>query len=628
MIGSQELSSNLKATQDTLAPIHRDMDRDFKFYALDQWPEDIKERLTKLRKPALVFDMIRAAIHTVTGAEMTNRYQSKFQGFQQDTDEIDSLAAELFNYLYSWSRSKAQTEHEESLAFSDCVVCGYGATDTYVEHDRYVDGLIITKRLPPWNIGWDGTSIEPNMADTTFRFYHKTLSFKTFEAIYGKEGMEAKDSAISNISPGGISKGLRVPGRQYEAGGESTNINFLFGVDEKAGLVRVIEYQYYVQVLKHRVTSIDPQSGQRLVELVVPKDFDAHMKAIERGISEYNQHKQDSDPEAPRPEVRRGIIDKEYFRLSSVGSQIIGDKDGIEPIPYKDFTIKIMTGEEDWSHYQESGDGYKSYYGLVRPARDPQQWRNRFMSMSIHLFGTNPKGTLLYERDLFDDPEEAMDRWSMADGSIEVGEGKLSGTKRDKFMQLQSGNAALRDSEALMGLASSALGDAMGVNAQYAGGQAQDLRRTAYSSIADVAARNLDSLSAYFDSLKRYRKGDAELKIAMYREDFSRETLLRIAGKKFAEVIDLVADLDIQDYDVVVSEKPATERPSADVSTALIQNLPSLAQAGMPIPPSVLPYLIPEMPQVEMVEWQKMWAAAMGLMGQEPAAEKEPAASS
>ena len=340
-IDSSELKSNYKAAEDHLSPIHREMTDDFKFYALKQWPEEVKKQLSEKKKPALVFDMIRASIHTVTGAEMTDRYMSKFEGFNLDLEENDRLAAELFNKLYSWARSKGETEHEESLAFADCVVCGYGATDTSIEYHRYSDGQIMTKRIPVWNVGWDPSSIEPNMQDARWMFFHKTINEKTFLARFGKRGEEVLAQVKHETNVSGASRGRRIRGRQYDEGG-ATTLNLVRAYDPRTRTLRIFDYQYYEEVKKNRVTTINPETGDRLTEWVLPgKPFNLYMAEAKAVIAEKNGTRPEGTPEFQEPEVREGLFDREFFRVATLGPEPLEDEEaGVWEVAESPYRIK------------------------------------------------------------------------------------------------------------------------------------------------------------------------------------------------------------------------------------------------------------------------------------------------
>ena len=98
------------------------------------------------------------------------------------------------------------------------------------------------------------------------------------------------------------------------------------------------------------------------------------------------------EPRGEIPEAGEMIYVKQmkrcYYRAFFSGSTIV--KGPEENAWKRGFTLQAITGRKDHNR--------RTWYGLVRPMKDPQRWGNKFLSQAIHRYNSSIKGGIVYEK--------------------------------------------------------------------------------------------------------------------------------------------------------------------------------------------------------------------------------------
>jgi len=256
-----------------------------------------------------------------------------------------------------------------------------------------------------------------------------------------------------------------------------------------------------------------------------------------------------------------------------------------------------MTSFEDWS---ETNQRY--FFGLMRPMRDPQKYANKFLSQAVHLFTANPKGALLFEKDMFENPTGAAKEWNRTTGWLPVEVGKLAHNGKDKFRHLTSA-VNMRGIESLLGYAIQAVASSVGISESVFVGSMQDIRRTSGEAIDSVVAQGMKTQANPFDSLRLYRKRMGRLLLDFMQNQLDPEILIRIvqghSGDPEAEAeaqvfLEALANGALTtEYDVVVEEVPSSPNEKAEVFEMMANNqfFTGLINGGVPIPPSMAEFM-------------------------------------
>jgi hypothetical protein len=110
-------------------------------------------------------------------------------------------------------------------------------------------------------------------------------------------------------------------------------------------------------------------------------------------------------------------------------------------------------------------------------------------------------------------------------------------------------------------------------------------------------------LAPVFDSLKRYRKLQGRVLLYFIREYISDGRLIRISGPGYESYVPLTKQPDFLEYDVIVDQSPMAPDVKTSTWEALMQIVPPMIKAGMPLPPDLLTYA--PLPTPLIMKWQK-----------------------
>ena len=570
--------------------------RDFQFYALDQWTEEDKKRLETQRRAALTFDRTRPIIDSVAGSEITNRYMPKFLPRETELESGDPIVSESLSELFRWVRGIANTEHHESQAFRSCVICGIGVTETTMNYDISPDGAIYVRRVPIWEMGWDPSSMDQNMADARYIIRDRWVPEEEVASLFGvgsvKKVIEAAKQNRGTTSGGGFfgriwtreiddsrNAYIEKKGRRY--------------YDKRHASIRLWEMQRKEKRYMTRIMIPPALSGTNKPEELFTKrgkETDDALQALNEQAGAWNREMETLQASNPNAPVQPAVVDwvEEYpvvtvHRSFHTGAETLKD----EELPVSNFTYQFLTCFEDWSE-----DERRYFFGLMRPMRDPQEYANKFFSQAVHVWSSNPKGALLYEEGLFEDVEVAKDQYASPTGMIPVRAGKLSNSKKDPYVQLRS-NVSLTGIHELLGHAMGSIPMSAGINESYFVGGAGDLRRTAASSIDAVQRQNLVTISQPFDALRMYKKTQALLTLQFIEKYLDPMQIIKVIGEDDAPLVEVIAAGELtKQYDVIVEESPTSQDKQMEVFSKLMETnfLPQLMQQNIAIPPSVAKY--------------------------------------
>jgi hypothetical protein len=596
MIDYQEFDNALKDVIDYLYPWEKPARRDFEFYALKQWEDDDIKKMDEEKRPALTFDRTRPIIDSVAGAEVTNRYEPKFLPREPDLEKPDVTASEVASEVYRYIRQLANTEHYESQAFRSALICGVGVTETFMNYELHPDGAIFTRRVPVFEMGWDPSSVDMNMADARYIIRDRWIPYDELASLFGVNAAKrvVELAKATSMKTSNAPRGLfgRMMTREIE---DSRNAYMdkkgRKYYDPRTRHVRLWEMQRKEKRYMTRAF-IPPElsgTGQPREEFITKGQTNQRLQELHEAAAVINSIPDRMDPMTgePLPPVEMNYV-KDYpvlklFRSFHTGQEVLKE----DELPFRDFTYQFITCFEDWSQEER-----RYFFGMMRPMRDPQQYANKFFSQAVHVWSSNPKGALLYEEDLFEDKETAMREWAKPTGMVPVPTGALSQTPKEKFKQLTS-SQGLGGVRELLAHSQEAVPMAAGINENYFVGGAQDLRRTPASSIESVQRQNLVTISQPFDSLRMYKKTQAKLILGFIQEYMDEQEIMRIVGPEDAEIIPAVANGQLIDqYDIVIEESPTSQDKQMEVFAKLNEHnfIPQLQEMGVPVPPAIAKY--------------------------------------
>jgi len=563
----ERVKGDLKKGRDFSRGWRNDASEDFGFVdGTGQWSDDERQVLRDQLRPEVTFNRVGPVVDVICGEEFANRQEVQFIPREQG----DAGVNEVYTAAAEWVRDQCDAEDEESDAFRDAVICGMGWTETRMDYDMDIEGMIVIDRVDPLEMYWDNAAKKQNLSDARWvarikKFDKRELAKQwpdKADEIQGPSDLWGEDdswgSPHNNLS-----------GDQYK--NDDGNSGF-----EDDSMVEVVEFQYYDFEDVYRI-SVPEQIRERLAALGMPVDANEIVspklhdrikaKANEFGI-EFKSVKQKR---------------RKYMRVFVAGETLLEH----EPIPCKEFTFKCITGKRDRNT--------NTWYGFVRAMKDPQRWANKWLSQVMHIINSNAKGGLMAEKDAFDNPRRAEEEWADPQSITFLKPGGLAKVQAKSPITYPSGL------DKLMEFAISSIRDVSGVNVEMLG-----MREGNQPGILEYQRKQagMRILAGMFNALRRYRKEQGRLLLSFIEEYIADGRLIRVVGDAGAQYVPLTKQEGVKTYDVVVDDAPSSPNQKDKVFSILSTLVPQLMQAGIPIPPDVIDYA--PLPDGLIQKWKEM----------------------
>ncbi|HYH17875.1 MAG TPA: hypothetical protein VD995_04595 [Azospirillum sp.] len=570
----EEAEAFFRASRDHFAKWRVKAREDYDFVAGSQWSEDDRAALAEQLRPVVTFNRIGPVIDSVTGSEVNNRQEVRYIPREMGDVQVN----ELLTGAAKWVRDECDAEDEESDAFIDAVICGMGWTETYLDMVEDPDGTILVRRADPLEMVPDPTARQANLADAK-----RVMRVRKVERQFVRDTWpETAAEITSDAAPWtGYHEAEDEPHDADEARFYRNDQRPDRGADLEHWTVA------HYQVFRAKVvwTLVDPMSGQ-LTELE-----DAQYQVFAKRAGQLG---------LPVRSVRRP---RRYVHEAYVcGKTVLHE--GEAPCPHS-FSYRAITGKRD----RNNG----TWYGLVRGMKDPQRWANKWLSQTMHIINSNSKGGLLAEKDAFVNPRKAEAEWSRPDAITLLNHGGLDKIREKAATQYPQGIVDL------MTFAVSSIRDVSGVNLELLGMADRDQPGILEQQRSKAA---LTVLAGMFNSLRRYRKEQGRLLLHMITQYLSDGRLIRITGGDGAErYLPLVRMPDTVRFDVIVDDAPTSPNQKEQAFTVLMQLLPMLLPAGIPIPPEVVDYA--PIPASLAAKWKQMLVSMTQPKPPSPAAQAQ-----
>ena len=513
--------------------------KDFDYRAGHQWDEEDRKKLEDEFRPIVTFNRVGAMVDSVVGLEINNRREVQYLPREQG----DAAANEILTGAAEWARDRTNAEMEETDAFGDCVTCGLGWIDNRLEFEDNPAGEFRCDRLNPFEMWPDARARKRNLADARHIWRVRAMSLEDAKALV--PGHDDEDYNASWAKSGGVRPSDETPGTARDPGQHYLALNIEdTPADEEDDEVTLVHFKWF-----ERQDYWDIEiSGQKLE--ATQEQYEVLSKRVPE-LASFN-----GGP-IPFKAVR---ATRKVYKQAWIGRVLLERSDNDCPTH---FGWEALTGKRD----QTTG----TWYGLVRSMRDPQNWANKWLSQSMHILNSNAKGGYLYESGVFVNPKKAEEDWARPDRNIEVRPGALS-AERPKLMPRQPAPFPTGFSD-LLQFALSSIRDVSGVNLellgmadrQQAGVLETERKQAAITILADL-----------FDSLRQYRKRQAEILLYFIQTYLADGRLIRLVGEEGAQYVPLVLDTEAE-FDVVVEDAASSPNQRERIWKDLQQVLPVVA---------------------------------------------------
>lgn len=545
---------------------------DYAFVAGEQWDDNDKRKMVSEMRPAVTFNRIQTVVNAVSGSEVGNRQEVKYFPREQG----DARVSELMTSAAQWVRDGCDAEDEESDAFMDMIISGLGCTETRLDYTRNLDGDIVIDRIDPMETYPDANATKRNLDDKRYVFRVKDYSRDEFRYYWP----DAEIPSPNSKDTWGGETGEPTKQDNYREGEYLSSDKKSFPTTMK---IRVAEYQWCEYETVYRVADpsgeIVPLDEKRFT--VYKQQRADEIKAAEQQVSAAREEWKNASklmadqlpgietmpvesvmqlppiPEALKEgrdyvKQRKKVVKQAYF----AGSQVL--QEGYAPIK-EHFTYNFITGSRDRNA--------NTWYGIVRVMKDPQRWANKFFSSILHIINNSAKGGVMAERGAIGDTRKFEQDWARPDRVTYVE--KLDGVREKQLATYPNGLADL------MTYAISSIRDVSGVNLELLG--LADRQQAGYLE-AQRKQAGMTVLATMFDALRRYRKEQGRLMLAMINEYIADGRLVRVVGDEGAQYVPMMKQPGVLEYDVVVDEAPSTPNNKERVWGILQTMLPSIME--------------------------------------------------
>lgn len=540
--------ANLKRARNHFAKSRSNTKEAYDFVAGRQLSEEDMLLLQEQGRPVVCFNRTVRAINAISGLEVQSRQEPNCYPVEVNDNGFGEYATNVLR----WVRQKNDAEDEDSEAFRDCSICGYGWTEVYILFEG-MQPDIYTSRVDPLEMLYDPSSKKSNCVDARWIARVKDLTRQEFvEEFPGEDFMPYSfwGSDASDSEPHDAQNAWRYENDQSDRLGDVKTCS-------------VIQYQYWEKEKFYTVVGPDGKAVElSKAKFKVMKDI-----LISQGyqIAEYE-----------KKVYKQCVLSKNKVLKENV---LTADR----------FTFQAITGYHDVNE--------NVFFGMVMLMMDPQRWANKWLSQVMHIVNSGAKNGLIVEKGAVSNPRQLETEWSKPGSVTVVNPGALSEGK----IQPKVAPAYPDGIDRLLNYAMSAIQDVVGVSLELIGMADRDQPIGLEESRKKAG---VTMLATFFDSLRRYRKNNARVLMSYIREYLPEGTLVRITGQQGAQYVPLLKDKLAFDFDIIVDDAPTSTNMKERVFAVLSQFLPMALQSGIPIPPEILDYS--PLPEALVQKWKSM----------------------
>ena len=519
--------------EDYLGEWHPQAKEDMAFYHGHQWLEADKKAMEGRpgapgsKRPMATFNRTAPIVRATYGAMVHNQmeigYVRRVSAQPKGgvaKDEVLSAGAQYFRSQPIWNAAA-----EERDMFHDLLCIGLGCSQLITETEISGQTEIVGRRVDPFCVGWDTRATRSGLTDRRWHFYKTRLSEEEVVDEFGK-----------------------VPSKEEIAHGGRADTNDRPGIKSDDGF-EIYHWQWYETESFYWVLVPDESSEEGVARRgVAARDLRAMQEGIDFAFAA------DEDRQSRRRRV--------YWEAFCHGDTILR----VQKIGVNAFTYEFATGIRD----QETG----LWYGLIRDAKDPQRWANKFLSLFIWNVMVSGKGVYA-EADAFDDLEEAQRDWVNPARMTITRPGAVSGGK----ISPKPENKLPPSADKILDFSTSAVREVLGIPLEQIAQQMNDQsgvveesRKTAAMAVVAWA------FAAHRDYLHRH--GHLLLKFMVAYIDEGR-LIKTVDPSGQSQFVPFTAEEAA--YEVEVDEVPNSPNKKAEVHRTLVAYAPLLQQPEIPV---------------------------------------------
>lgn len=513
----------------------------------------------------ITMNMVQTYFHAVAGMEINNRHDTVYLPRGNAPGPVKK--SELLSAASEFIAKECGAQKRQSRAFQDAVKTGLGFIESRLDYDEDPDGKYIEDRISPLEMLVDCNARDDNLSDARRMTHIKSkIPIVDARAMFPDAVDEDLDASWIELDTG--AGGLR-PEEVRKMKLENS-----LGPTEQ-GTVTLVRIQWWEREPYYKI--VNPQNPQQTAD-VSPDQY----KQLSARFETDTGMKLNGVP-----------LNRRVYKQAWLGSKLLK----VEPAPCKDhFSWTVITGAPD--------ENKGVWYGMVRVAKDPQKWLNKWLTNALHMFNTTAKGGLLMEESAVDDIAEFNRTYAQPDIATQVRDGAISGNK-----VIPKPGAAMVDNQLrLTELAMSFMPRAIGISIEQLG-----LRDANQAGVLEQMRKQstMTIMAPMFDGLRQARLAVGKKRLYFIQHYLADGRFIRVLGENGMEYRALLKDEVSGKYDVEVEEAPT----SPDVAEANLRKLGPLFMSAWEnqqwdIVAILLPYMMfpADVTEKMMAHYQKMKA--------------------
>lgn len=518
------------------------------FFVGEQWDQLDKARLAAVRRPALTINKILSTIGTVLGEQISNRAEISFR----PRSGASEATAETLTKVFRQISDNNQLNWKRSEMFADGVITSRGYLDARIDFTDSMTGEVVISHLNPKNVipDPDGEEYDPDTwADV---FTTKWVTADDIAVLYGEEDADLLRNRDQSYFPYGYDS-IQAYRDRF---GDNRNPMYTGDYDNSNVLrnIRLIERQYRVIDRQKHFVSATGDMRQ------VPESFDE--ERIRMFVERFGFK----------------VITKMVRRLrwTVIADNVVLHDDWS---PYKHFTVI------PYFPFFRRG----RTVGLVENLLDPQEILNKVSSQELHIVNTTANSGYMVKTGSLANMtiEELEEKGAQTGLVIEVNGDPTKDIQKITPNQVPTGldRVSYKAEEHIKTI--SAVNDSM---------QGQDREDVAAKAIQAKRQAGGTNLVKPLDNLTRTDFLLARAVLALVQDFYTEERVMTITKDSLTGETETFAvnqqtpegevinDLTLGEYDVIVSSVPARET----LEDSQFDQAVSLRELGVMIPDSVL----------------------------------------
>ena len=535
-----EFNGRFKASKDHFAQWREEARTLYDMVAGRQWTPEDEAALREQERPMVTFNLSAKYLDAIVGLQINNRQQIRY--FPREAGDV--AVNELLTGAVEWGRDLCDQSDDETDAFGDCVLTGYGWMEGYLDRDLDAAGVPAGTRIDPLEMFPDPSARKRNLTDARYMIRVKFVDSAEYTDLVGDaKASESPDLAEMSAEEDDILSVVTDPQDYLQDSAHGA---------QKRGRKPIADYQWWQREDAYAVQV--EGLGQTIMEA---REWAYYEQLLKRAKRPYKVNK-----------VKRKV----FYRATIASGTIVE----LSRSPFQEgFTYHAITGKRD------RNDGV--FHGIGRALVDPQRWVNKFFSTILYALMTNAKGGLMAEEDAFTDPRKAESEWANPSAITWLKKGALANGKVVPKEQARYPEGLDR----LMTFSMNAIPQVSGLNAELLG-----LAERVQAGVVEAQRKQsaMAIIAWAFDAMRRYYRSMGRQQAEYVRQYMEPGTLIRINGEQGQQYVPLVKDRLTHQYDVIVDEAP-TSVNQRERTWAVLENLiPQMLQSGMKIPKEVLDY--------------------------------------